>query len=179
MPACMRPIRFIATFLLCVIALSVQAASLWMANNVEVRRIDLTGETADLRVPLANVIHLAGARNGGAFALTKHSVTRIAADGGIGPSLDVEAIGYGPPSAFAIDAHDDTVWVVTHGGSPVQIQREMEILTQGFASARNARYNARGCDRSSSRVVSTIRTLTVCSAPGSMSAPNNEKSTAL
>src|SRR5206468_12115670 len=91
------------------------------ANNVEVRRIDLTGETADLRVPLANVIHLAGARNGGAFALTKHSVTRIAADGGIGPSLDVEAIGYGPPSAFAIDAHDDTVWVVTHGNLLIHV----------------------------------------------------------
>src|SRR5437763_5151733 len=121
MPTCMRPIRFIATFLLCVIALCAQAASLWMANDVEVRRIDLTGETADQRIPLANVIRLAAARNGGAFALTKHGVTRIAADGRIGPSLDVQAIGYGPPSSFATDAQDDTVWVLTHGNLLIHV----------------------------------------------------------
>ena len=123
----MRPIRFVVAVLLCALAAPAQAVSLWIANSAEVRRVELAGGT-DLGVPLENVVRLSATRQGGVVALTKHSLVRINSGGEIEASLDVEALGYGSPSLLAVDAHDDTAWVVTSGNLLIRIGRDGALV---------------------------------------------------
>jgi hypothetical protein len=98
-----------------------------MANASEVRRIDVAGTSAEVRVPVANVVQLAATHGGGAFALTKDYLVRIGPDGTVGAAVDVATMGYGLPSLLAVDARDDTAWVATQGNLLIHISVYGEI----------------------------------------------------
>src|SRR5437763_15546846 len=111
----LHPIRFVVALLLWMIALGAQPSSLWIANDAEVRRVELGRQADDVRVPVANVIRLSATRDGGALALTTERLIRIASDGRIASSSDIRAVGYGPPSLLGVDLRDDTAWIATDG----------------------------------------------------------------
>ena len=90
----LHPIRFVVALLLWMIALGAQPLSLWIANDAEVRRVELEHQTNDVRVPIANVIRLSATRDGGALALTTERLIRIASDGRIASSSDIRAVDY-------------------------------------------------------------------------------------
>src|SRR5690349_17403434 len=121
--------RFLSlvAFAVCWIALPLEAASLWMANDVEVRRVELANVSADVRVPIANVVGLAATRDGGAFAVAKERLIRIDADGILNASVDVGAMGYGPPSLLAAEVGENAVWVATHGNMLIRIDADGNV----------------------------------------------------
>ncbi|HEY2818021.1 MAG TPA: Ig-like domain-containing protein [Casimicrobiaceae bacterium] len=120
-------IRFAVTLLVCSVAVPLHATSFWMANASEVRRIDLAGASPDVRVPIANVVRLAATGGGGAFALTKEHLIRIDSEGIVGAVVDIGAMGYGMPSLLAVDVHDDTAWVATHGNLLIHVSVDGEV----------------------------------------------------
>jgi len=121
--------RFLSlvAFAVCWIALPLEATSLWMANDVEVRRVELANVSADVRVPIANVVGLAATRDGGAFAVAKERLIRIDVDGILNASVDVGAMGYGPPSLLAAEVGENGVWVATHGNMLIRIDADGNV----------------------------------------------------